>query len=337
MSSQLELTGYINEGKLGEGGMGKVWKCRDIVTNKLYAVKEMDMQDFKARRTQLIDRSHELLEEYNSPFLVQYFKFCESDSGQKCFVFEYLPGGDLYHRLRKAEEVPRVVAVRWVREITSALCYLHSKNLIHRDVKASNVMLTSTDLMLASAKLSDFDTMRTINFGMTEGIGTDSHRAPETGTSLYNEKADIWSLGCLTYGLLKRNANPFSKGDPANVRTGPNCQDLDPLAADFIQRCLAYDPRSRPSASELLQHRFLEADNSLAIYLQSFVDNSLLQARSLSTFSLTDGYSVASNAYRSALETLDVCRDRQVAGIEQLQAKVEELAALTTQLVRHIS
>lgn len=332
----LQVNGYQNEGRLGQGGMGTVWKCRHKATNKLYAVKEMSMNDHVELRKELIDRVHNLLEAHKSPFLVEYLSFCTGERGEPCFVFEYLPGGDLCHLLQ-TQDVSRAEAVRWVREITSALCYLHSKGLIHRDVKAGNVMLTNTDSMLASAKLSDFDTLRDVKDDMTQGIGTGSHRAPETIRGSYNEKADIWSLGCLTHTLLMRKTLPFPMNpSDQDLIEGPKCQGLDSTAADFIKRCLAYNYADRPSASELLQHPFLAADESLVTYLQSFVDNSLLHARYLSTSSLSDGYSAASNAYRMALETLDIYRDRQVAGVQELQAKVEELEVLTAQLARHM-
>ena len=333
--SQFRLEGYQIEGPLGSGTMGDVWCCREIATNKLYAVKEMRMNDAQVRRTQLIQRSCENLEKYKCPFLVEYLGYRVGAKGEPCLVFEYLPGGDINCLLHRNVEIPRKAAVRWVREVTSALCYLHKEGLIHRDVKTSNVMLTSPDLQLASAKLSDFDTMRDVRCGMTMLIGTQSYRAPETDRQDYNEKADIWSLGCFTYILLCRNNRPFP--EHSDRRTEPNYRDLDPAATDFIKRCLAYEAQNRPSAAELLKHPFLQAEDQLISTFSTILDNSIAQARLFATLSLTDGYSSASNAYRMALETMDIYRDRHVEGWEGLQGKVDELWHLTDQLFRQLS
>jgi serine/threonine protein kinase len=196
-------------------------------------------------------------------------------------------------------------------------------------------MLTSPDPLLASAKLSDFDTMRDVSDRMTRLIGTNSYRAPETDERDYNEKADIWSLGCLTYILLCRNRRPFPEG--SDRRAGPNYQGLDPVDADFIKHCLAYEAENRPSAAELLHHPFLKADDQLITTFSTILDNSIAQARLLATFSLADGYSAASNAYRMALETMDIYRDKRIEGWENLQGKVDELEHLTDQLFRQLS
>lgn len=332
---RLRLEGYQIEGPLGSGTMGDVWCCREIATNKLYAVKEMRMNDAQARRTQLIQRSCENLDKYKCPFLVEYLGYRQGAKGEHCLVFEYLPGGDINNLLRRNAEIPRNAVIRWVREITSALSYLHKEGLIHRDVKTSNVMLTSTDLQVASAKLSDFDTMRDVEGDMTKGIGTQSYRAPETDGQVYNEKADIWSLGCFTYILLSRNNPPFSKG--SDRRREPSYQGFDPVATDFIKHCLAYEPQNRPSAADLLQHPFLQVEVQLLSTFSTILDNSIAQTRLLSTLSLADGYSSASNAYRMALEMMDIYRDRHVEGWEGLKGKVAELEHLTDQLFRQLS
>lgn len=186
-----------------------------------------------------------------------------------------------------------------VSSIASALEFLHSKGIAHRDIKPANILLPNPK-SLEGAKLCDFDLAsrsRTAEFRgdlcMTSPVGSAEFMAPEVVRAFtanydqrvrYDQQCDIWSLGVIAYSLLSGKA-PFEGccGKDCEWEEGGSCDDcmdllfsniqkgqlrfpenrwnhISPDAKDLISRCLANDPRNRPSPDQILNHKWISSD-----------------------------------------------------------------------------
>lgn len=155
------------------------------------------------------------------------------------------------------------------REMVMALVYLHSNNIIHRDIKAANILLTEQ----GRVKLGDFGVASQVLNSLRRNslVGSPYWMAPEViKRSQYDSKADIWSLGIALYELLKGNP-PLANVEPARAifiipKNAPPRLDssFSPAIRELIAACLHDDPQKRPSAEDLLRHKAIRASKKYA-------------------------------------------------------------------------
>jgi len=212
----------------------------------------------------------ETLKDLDHPNIVQYLGFEETPTFLSIFL-EYVPGGSIASCLRKHGKFDEEVTKSFTKQILSGLDYLHSKGIIHRDLKADNILVETSGI----CKISDFGiSKRTDDINMagayTSMQGTVFWMAPEvinSSKSGYNFKIDIWSVGCVVFEMWTGH-RPWSGQEAMAVlihlystRQAPPVPadvSLSPLADNFRQLCFAMDPDERPSALELQKHQYLE-------------------------------------------------------------------------------
>lgn len=201
---------YVIEQKLGQGGMGAVYRARDLrLSTVTWAIKEMsqaqitgplELQEARAA----FQREAELLAGLSHPGLPKVVDHFEQD-GKAYLVMEFVPGDSLLAIARREGlpfALPRVLD--WARQICDVLDYLHNRPtpIIFRDLKPANVMLTPDGRI----KLVDFGIARIFKPGKerdTQAFGTLGYSAPEQyGQSQTDPRADIYSLGVLLHQLL---------------------------------------------------------------------------------------------------------------------------------------
>lgn len=249
---------------VGKGNFGDVYKAIDKSTGNTVAIKVVNLEETDDE-IDLLAQEIYFLAELRSPYITNYFSTFVEDVSM-WIVMEYCGGGscsDLLKCLPRGTLTEEKVAFI-TREILRGLEYLHSQRKIHRDIKAANILLTDD----GKVKLGDFGvsgqmmaTRRRDTF-----VGTPFWMAPEViarSEQGYNEKADIWSLGITVFELLKGQP-PLSQHDPMKVlmsipsRRPPKLEDRYSHAIrEFVSLCLNKDPAKRPTASELLKHRFI--------------------------------------------------------------------------------
>ena len=190
--------------KLGEGGMGVVYKARDTKLDRLVAVKFLPSQlsasaENKARFVQEAQAAASL----NHPNILAVYDIDELE-GQTFFVMEYVDGKTLKSHLTSVKSgvsIPQ--ALDWAMQIAQGLKAAHAKAIVHRDIKSDNLMMTG-DRQL---KIMDFGIAKLRgNTGLTKSgglVGTLSYMSPEQaqGTSA-DERSDIWSMGVVLYEML---------------------------------------------------------------------------------------------------------------------------------------
>lgn len=206
-AAPLEVPGYELIESLGRGGMGEVFRARQISLDREVAVKvlraELSASGWLPER---FEREARTMASLRHPHLVTVHDCVRLGDGQLAIVMEYVCGGTLREKLKVSPQgLPLELAIRWIREIAEGLHAAHGAGIIHRDVKPENVLIDH----IGHARVSDF--------GMAFSAGTDSTRYTQTGTALgtvgymapeqlrgqeVDVRSDIFSLGVMCYEML---------------------------------------------------------------------------------------------------------------------------------------
>eukprot|EP00178_Gracilaria_changii_P023257 TRINITY_DN70582_c0_g1_i1.p1 TRINITY_DN70582_c0_g1~~TRINITY_DN70582_c0_g1_i1.p1 ORF type:complete len:474 (-),score=72.72 TRINITY_DN70582_c0_g1_i1:1046-2467(-) len=255
---------------IGKGSFGEVFKGREISTGKIVALKLVDLEKMD-EEIDVIQREIEVMRQISNPYVVQYYSSLMEGS-TLWIVMEYMSAGSLKELIDKIGPLPEEAVATVMKALCRGLDYVHRGSKLHRDIKAANILLNDN----GEVKLADFGVagqMTTTVRQRNTFVGSPFWMAPEVvQKSLYNEKADIWSMGItgieLANGLPPyATEHPFRalflipKNPPPRVE-GSHFSDS---FKDFIALCLKKNPIERPSAEQLLQHSFLRKARSRSI------------------------------------------------------------------------
>ena len=255
--------------KIGEGGMGVVWRATDTELGRDVAIKVLpDTFAADAQRLARFEREAKLLASLNHPNVAGVYGL-HRDSGVRFLAMEYVEGEDLAARLQRGA-LPSDEALEIAKQIADGLELAHGNDVIHRDLKPANIRLTpgGTAKILdfglakalgpeASSAVSDSMQSPTVtSFGTVAGVilGTASYMSPEQAKGrAVDRRADVWAFGCVLFEMLT-GRRPFG-GETvtdtlaAVVRAEPDWEAL-PAAVparvrQLLRRCLQKDPRAR--------------------------------------------------------------------------------------------
>jgi len=265
-----ELLHYRLVEKIGEGGMGVVWKALDTHLEREVAVKILpEIFAGDAERLARFEREAKLLASLNHPNIAAVHGLDE-DQGVRFLVMELVPGEDLSCRLQRG---PLAVeeALRVGLQVSEALEVAHDNGVIHRDLKPANIQLTPTgdvkvlDFGLAKAfevtgSSSDMSASPTVTSAGTMAgtiLGTAAYMSPEQAHGrVADRRADIWSFGCVLYELLSGKqaftGESISDTLASVLKFEPDHdtlpRDLPSRVRRLLVRCLAKRPKQRLQA-----------------------------------------------------------------------------------------
>lgn len=270
---------------IGEGSFGSVFLALHAITGELMAVKQVEIPsatkgtDFDQRKNSMVTalkHEIELLQGLHHPNIVQYLGTSADDQYLNIFL-EYVPGGSIATMLQQYNTFQEPLIKNFVRQILTGLSYLHSRDIIHRDIKGANILVDNK----GGIKISDFGISKRVEASTVLGsrasgiAGNHLHRpslqgsvywmAPEVvRQTAHTKKADIWSLGCLVVEMFL-GAHPFPDSSQlqaifaigSNQARPPPPESASKEAMAFLDMTFQVDYEKRPTADELLKSQFL--------------------------------------------------------------------------------
>lgn len=260
---------------IGRGAFGTVWMALNETNGELMAVKEVELLNFTSKRNQqdidALEKEIQILSALCHPNIVKYIGAERTEQHMNIFL-EYVSGGSISGLLQKFGKFTVSVVKIYTRQILQGLHFLHSRQIIHHDIKGANILCTAS----GSCKLADFGASRRLdilhnNTNMSLR-GTVLWMAPEVirQTSM-GRQCDIWSVGCTVtemltgkppyFGFQTQTAAMFNIAslkdppEPPVDRTGQSILKNDGI--DFLNLCLQPEPLKRANANTLLDHPFI--------------------------------------------------------------------------------
>lgn len=264
---------------LGSGSYGQVFLGLNIHTGRMMAVKQILLPpaskviNTAAHKKRLVKIEHEinLLRAMSYPTIVKYYgvQVDRTPSGDTTLdiFLEYVPGGSIASLLQNFGSFSEPLVRIYTRQILLGLQYLHRHDIVHRDIKGANILVDPSGV----CKLADFGASTFIAELVAEENpsinGTVSWMAPEViRQEGHDNKVDIWSVGCTVIEMISGKP-PWSQFENmmaamfhiAKTDAPPAIPDkLSDEGKDFVLRCLNRDPKKRPTATQLLQHPFVQ-------------------------------------------------------------------------------
>ena len=282
---------------IGKGSFGEVFLSKKQNDPKLYAIKKINTSVLKSKNViKYLKNEIGIMEQLDHENIIKLHESLQT-SHNIYLVMDNINGGSLSdflskYKLKQGEAFPQKVIQYFVKQIVQGLIYIHSKNIIHRDLKLDNILLDFPSNIKNESQNYTFSKIKIIDFGLSTQLSEDQKGKKGLAKSFvgtpiymdpvilkkykkaggiekfkyYDEKADIWSLGVITYEMLT-GENLFKANNIdeliSKVEKGDyslEVKDLSNEIISFLNCMLQFDPNKRLSAVELSKHQFLNED-----------------------------------------------------------------------------
>ena len=266
--------------KLGSGSFGNVYLARNKYTDEKVALKQIKKSSANLLSDGEIKDEIEILKTLDHPDIV---RIIESFNTKNSYILitEYCEGGELFDQVKNQLSETQIAVI--FRQLLSGLAYLHSNNIVHRDLKLENILIheieksKTTGEDLFNIKIIDFGTARIFdkNRKPQSIVGSSYYIAPEVLRQRYNKECDLWSVGVILYMFIVGHA-PFDGCDDEeitnNIHKGVYSKSdrrwikASKEVKDLIQKLLTYRPSQRLTAMQALNHPWFKITDSNILY-----------------------------------------------------------------------
>eukprot|EP00163_Fabomonas_tropica_P009380 TRINITY_DN1918_c0_g1_i3.p1 TRINITY_DN1918_c0_g1~~TRINITY_DN1918_c0_g1_i3.p1 ORF type:complete len:654 (-),score=71.25 TRINITY_DN1918_c0_g1_i3:12-1973(-) len=264
--------------RIGVGSFAQVYKGVHMPTGRLVAIKGLDRGKMSKKLLENLDSEISIMKSLTHDNIVKLYEVLKTKQNIY-LVLEYCNGGDLSKLLKKHGKLREKVAKSFVQQLARGLQYCRARNLIHRDLKPQNLLLTqSRDGGLPTLKIADFGFARYIGpQSMAETLcGSPLYMAPEIlSFQKYDAKADLWSVGAILYEMVcgrppfnGENHVQLLKEINSTSLHWPSNANLSATTMDLIAHLLRKNPIERISFEEFFMHPFLKNGSSTPIAIR---------------------------------------------------------------------
>ena len=265
---------------LGHGSYGDVFLATNIYSKEKVAIKKI----YKSSEDLLSDGEIvdeiKILKNLSHPDIVKIIEFYGTDEAYY-IVNEYCSGGELFEKAVGYLSETQISVI--FKQILSGLSYLHSNNIVHRDLKLENILISDKEYVEMTGeeyfdiKIIDFGNARIFDKNLTGNsiVGSSYYIAPEVFKRNYNRECDLWSAGVILYMLIVGSPPFDGKSDKqimSSIKTGifnkqkERWVNASLEVKDLISKLLVYEPSKRLTANEALQHPWFKITNSNILY-----------------------------------------------------------------------
>ena len=274
---------YIFMRKIGEGAFGQVYYAKDKVYKKEVSIKKIMKDETKQISCDnlSLDNEIDILKRLCHPSIIKIYEFFNTKDSYY-LINEYCKYGDLVGHIKKGFDEMQISFI--IYQILSGIFYLHFNNIIHRDLKLENILVSKISMTNIKGKINEFLHIKIIDFGTAKlkqksnektVIGTLIYMAPEVIKQNYNNKCDLWSIGVILYILITGDI-PFEGKNEEEIssailkgkynKNNERLKKFPKSLQSLLRHLLDINPITRYSASQALQCDFFKKYNPNDIY-----------------------------------------------------------------------
>lgn len=276
--------------KLGAGGVGTVYKARDILLKRIVAIKLLNTASLHPDHIVRLHREAKVICKLKHPNIVDVYDFAITSSDSPMMIMEYVEGESLDELIKRLGTIDQEKALLVIEQLSRAIGDAHEHGILHRDLKPANVMVLNFDTK-CEVKVIDFGLAKVQELedssltGSGSVVGTVAYMSPEQARNgTVDERSDIYSLGCVIYEIL--TGNRLFSGEtildvvrqqierPASpLAEGNSSLSFSPQLEKFVAKALKKEPAERFQNMKELQAEFSEIkgmDSGLKIDVPEF-------------------------------------------------------------------
>ena len=290
--------------KIGEGSYGIVYLIKMETNLSLCVLKKIDLKGLSKQEIKDTYKEVNLLKKLDHPNII---KFVEVNSSKRYLeiITEYAEKGDLYNQIciqiKKKIPFPEKKIIDWLIQICQALKYIHSKHIIHRDIKPQNIFLSNNGCI----KLGDFGVSKTLNNTLEKAktfVGTVYYLPPEIiEEKNYSYTADIWSLGITFYQLMTFKMPYDGDSLPAIIKKISNGSGYAKInkklysedLINLVYKMMDNKPKKRPKANDILNMDFIK--KRIQVYLKENQFDDILSKTIIKNYQVNYGFNKKDN------------------------------------------
>ena len=274
---------YIFIRKIGEGSFGQVYYAKDKINKKEVSIKKIKKDETKQISCDnlSLDNEIDILKRLCHPAIIKIYEFYITKDSYY-LINEYCKYGDLVSHIKKGFDEMQISFILY--QILSGIFYLHFNNIIHRDLKLENILVSKISMINIKGKINEFLHIKIIDFGTAKlkqksnektVIGTLIYMAPEVIKQNYNNKCDLWSIGVILYILITGDI-PFEGKTEEEITTAilkgkynknnERLKKFPKSLQSLLRHLLDINPETRYSAIQALNCEFFKKYDPNILY-----------------------------------------------------------------------